>query len=205
MWASSMFLVKFSSFAVLKMDASIISQNALMCSVRPLLTSQRRYYIPSSNISRRRNSQRLSGYSSEPPLPLLQPKAFPLEQGSEGKVVKDDCATELVVNVEMETETETSTGQAVIEVAREEFKRVSSVETSNGMPFKNVEPSSPGRQRKRRASVVQVPKRLYSEEEDLGFMQEALVEAKKAVKLGEVPVGAVLVHKNKIIARFHNQ
>jgi tRNA(Arg) A34 adenosine deaminase TadA len=31
-----------------------------------------------------------------------------------------------------------------------------------------------------------------------------LAEAKIAAKKGEVPVGAVLVHK-KIIARFHNQ
>jgi tRNA(adenine34) deaminase len=37
------------------------------------------------------------------------------------------------------------------------------------------------------------------------FMQEALKEAKKALELGEVPVGAVVVCQNKIIARAHNQ
>ena len=37
------------------------------------------------------------------------------------------------------------------------------------------------------------------------FMREALKEAKKAFDLDEVPVGAVLVHKDKIIARGHNQ
>ena len=37
------------------------------------------------------------------------------------------------------------------------------------------------------------------------FMSEALKEAKKAFDLGEVPVGAVVVCKNKIIARAHNQ
>lgn len=37
------------------------------------------------------------------------------------------------------------------------------------------------------------------------FMKEALKEAYKAFEEGEVPVGAVMVCKNKIIARAHNQ
>jgi len=37
------------------------------------------------------------------------------------------------------------------------------------------------------------------------FMREALKEAKKALEIGEVPVGAVVVCKNRIIARAHNQ
>ena len=36
------------------------------------------------------------------------------------------------------------------------------------------------------------------------FMNEALKEAQKAATLDEVPVGAVVVCKNKIIARAHN-
>lgn len=36
-------------------------------------------------------------------------------------------------------------------------------------------------------------------------MREALKEAGKAFEEGEVPVGAVMVCKNKIIARAHNQ
>jgi tRNA(adenine34) deaminase len=36
------------------------------------------------------------------------------------------------------------------------------------------------------------------------FMAEALNEARKAEKKGEVPVGAVIVHKGSIIARGHN-
>lgn len=40
---------------------------------------------------------------------------------------------------------------------------------------------------------------------DLHFMREALKEAKKAFAADEVPVGAVLVHKDKVIARGHNQ
>ncbi len=40
---------------------------------------------------------------------------------------------------------------------------------------------------------------------DVAFMREALKEAKKAYKAGEVPVGAVLVLNGKVIARGHNQ
>ncbi len=35
-------------------------------------------------------------------------------------------------------------------------------------------------------------------------MKEALVEANKAYSLGEVPIGAVIVYKDEIIARAHN-
>lgn len=37
------------------------------------------------------------------------------------------------------------------------------------------------------------------------FMREALKEAAKALDISEVPVGAVVVCKNRIIARGHNQ
>lgn len=37
------------------------------------------------------------------------------------------------------------------------------------------------------------------------FMNVALEEAQKAAHLGEVPIGAILVHKDKIIAHGHNQ
>ena len=36
------------------------------------------------------------------------------------------------------------------------------------------------------------------------FMKEALKEAEKAFKKEEVPVGAIIVKDNKIIARAHN-
>ena len=41
--------------------------------------------------------------------------------------------------------------------------------------------------------------------DDIYFMQQALREAVKAYEADEVPVGAVLVMNNKIIARGHNQ
>ena len=37
------------------------------------------------------------------------------------------------------------------------------------------------------------------------YMREALKEAHKALERDEVPVGAVVVFKNRIIARAHNQ
>ncbi len=40
--------------------------------------------------------------------------------------------------------------------------------------------------------------------DDKYFMKQALLEAKKAYDLGEVPVGAVVVCDNRIIARAHN-
>jgi tRNA(adenine34) deaminase len=43
---------------------------------------------------------------------------------------------------------------------------------------------------------------LYTDEY---FMREALKEAKKAFDISEIPVGAVVVCQNKIIARAHNQ
>lgn len=40
--------------------------------------------------------------------------------------------------------------------------------------------------------------------EDISFMQQALVEARKAASLDEIPIGAVIVSKGRIIARAHN-
>ncbi len=43
---------------------------------------------------------------------------------------------------------------------------------------------------------------IYSDEY---FMKQALAEARKAMDFGEVPIGAVIVSNNQIIARAHNQ
>jgi tRNA(adenine34) deaminase len=43
---------------------------------------------------------------------------------------------------------------------------------------------------------------LYTDE---FFMREALKEAQKALEINEVPVGAVVVCRNRVIARAHNQ
>lgn len=39
---------------------------------------------------------------------------------------------------------------------------------------------------------------------EIKYMAEALLEAKKAYSIGEIPVGAVIVHNDTIIARAHN-
>lgn len=38
-----------------------------------------------------------------------------------------------------------------------------------------------------------------------GYMWEALKEAEKALRENEVPVGAIIIHEGRIIARAHNQ
>jgi tRNA(adenine34) deaminase len=40
---------------------------------------------------------------------------------------------------------------------------------------------------------------------DQDYMQEALLEAKKAYEKGEIPIGAVVVQNGQIIARNHNR
>ena len=47
--------------------------------------------------------------------------------------------------------------------------------------------------------------KLDSQQRDITFMREALKEAKKAFNEDEVPVGAVLVIEQKIVARGRNQ
>ena len=40
---------------------------------------------------------------------------------------------------------------------------------------------------------------------DIKYMKEAIKEAKKAYKLGEIPVGCVIVYNDEIIARGYNK
>ena len=40
---------------------------------------------------------------------------------------------------------------------------------------------------------------------DEKFMREALVEARAAAVVGEVPIGAVVVRAGEIVARAHNR
>lgn len=46
---------------------------------------------------------------------------------------------------------------------------------------------------------------MFTQEEKEYFMKEALKEANNAYKIDEVPIGAVVVHKGKIIGRGYNQ
>ena len=40
---------------------------------------------------------------------------------------------------------------------------------------------------------------------DAGFMEQALEEARASAAAGEVPIGAILVHEDKIVARSGNR
>jgi len=46
---------------------------------------------------------------------------------------------------------------------------------------------------------------MLEQKDDDYFMKQAFAEAQKAYENGEVPVGAVVVSQNQIIARAHNQ
>lgn len=47
-------------------------------------------------------------------------------------------------------------------------------------------------------------KEMITPYNDEYFMKQALLEAENAAKIGEIPVGAVIVSNNQIIARGHN-
>jgi tRNA(adenine34) deaminase len=46
---------------------------------------------------------------------------------------------------------------------------------------------------------------MLSIHSDVHFMNQAILEASKAFEKGEIPVGAIIVCENQIIARAHNQ
>ncbi|MEX0681246.1 MAG: tRNA adenosine(34) deaminase TadA [Balneolales bacterium] len=46
---------------------------------------------------------------------------------------------------------------------------------------------------------------ISSENDHYRFMKQAINEARYASEIGEIPVGAVITYKNRIIARGHNQ
>ncbi len=45
---------------------------------------------------------------------------------------------------------------------------------------------------------------MVSDDNDIRFMKEALVEARKALAKGEIPIGAVIVADGRVVARGHN-
>ena len=44
-----------------------------------------------------------------------------------------------------------------------------------------------------------------ADDRDIKYMKAAIAQAKKAYKLGEVPIGCVIVHEDKIIGRGYNR
>ncbi len=59
--------------------------------------------------------------------------------------------------------------------------------------------------RKQQKEAEAERQRLLQEKTDEKYMREALKLAKKAAKLGEVPIGCVIVHHDRIIGRGYNR
>ncbi|KAI3744274.1 hypothetical protein L1987_57351 [Smallanthus sonchifolius] len=111
-------------------------------------------------------------------------------------------------------ETEASTSAKIDQTVPKPLTQVPHTDASGSGKTVIVEQPIPSR--RKLARIDQVSKDRFDEWEeaytieakqrknDEFFMREALVEAKKAADLWEVPVGAVLVHDGKIIARGYN-
>ena len=52
---------------------------------------------------------------------------------------------------------------------------------------------------------MRTPKSEHVKDSDIQYMREALRQAQRAYRIGEVPVGAVVVRNGEIIARAHNR
>lgn len=59
--------------------------------------------------------------------------------------------------------------------------------------------------RKRQKEAEAENQRLWQEKKDEKYMRAALKLATKAAELGEVPIGCVIVHQDKIIGRGYNR
>ncbi len=53
--------------------------------------------------------------------------------------------------------------------------------------------------------AVQSELNIEQQKKDKKYMRQALTQAKKAVALGEVPIGCVIVYEDKVIARGYNR
>lgn len=51
---------------------------------------------------------------------------------------------------------------------------------------------------------MEIENRTIDENRDRRYMQQALLEAQAARERGEIPVGAIIVYQDRIIARAHN-
>ena len=60
-------------------------------------------------------------------------------------------------------------------------------------------------EKQRLAALAAEEQRLKQRKRDVGFMREALRQAKKAAAIGDVPIGCVIVRGDRIIARGYNR
>lgn len=50
-----------------------------------------------------------------------------------------------------------------------------------------------------------LPEATVPSRDDIKYMKAALKQAEKAIAIGEVPIGAVIIYEGKIIARGYNR
>ncbi|KAI3796219.1 hypothetical protein L1987_38885 [Smallanthus sonchifolius] len=156
--------------------------------------------LSSSNTNQGSSSKSMSSLvieESSIPLPAIRMRRSP--------IVKTTSVT---------GETEASTSAKIDQTVPKPLTQVPHMDASGSGKTVIVEQPIPSR--RKLARIDQVSKDRFDEWEeaytieakqrknDEFFMREALVEAKKAADLWEVPVGAVLVHDGKIIARGYN-
>jgi tRNA(adenine34) deaminase len=61
------------------------------------------------------------------------------------------------------------------------------------------------KQREEAAEIAAQQKKEEQEREDICFMRQAITQAKRASRIGEVPIGCVIVHEGKVIGRGYNR
>ena len=60
-------------------------------------------------------------------------------------------------------------------------------------------------EKRRQKALEEEAKAARIKAEDEKYMKEAIKQAKKAAKIGDVPIGCVIVHDGKVIARGYNK
>lgn len=61
------------------------------------------------------------------------------------------------------------------------------------------------KQREEAARLAAEKEQKRQEREDMRFMRQAITQAKRAGRIGEVPIGCVIVHEGKVIGRGYNR
>lgn len=60
-------------------------------------------------------------------------------------------------------------------------------------------------QQEEMARLAAEKEKREQEREDIRFMRQAITQAKRASRIGEVPIGCVIVHEGKVIGRGYNR
>lgn len=61
------------------------------------------------------------------------------------------------------------------------------------------------KQREEAARLAAEKEKQEQEREDIRFMRQAITQAKRASRIGEVPIGCVIVHEGRVIGRGYNR